>query len=377
MAMGGPECRLNGLQVEGGYFELTKKRAADLGDSLDPEAAELLRRAMYVDDLCGGGTTDQVERFRGVYKDGKFTGTLPKILDMVGLQAKVILTSGEKNSEILEKYGGKVLGHGWDPTRDVISFEVPVNLSKRNRKGERLEPDLATADIPRLPSLLLTKRKLLGLVMSIFDVSGLLSPVTIKLKLKLKKLFRNENVQLTWDDEIPADLHPPWVKLLTELLSMPRVEVPRSVKPKDSIGSPELFIFFDGSTDAYGASVYVRHHTETGFQSSLLIAKARVTTVRGTTTPKSELSGLLIASRLLLTVLRSMPEKPSEVFIAGDSQCTIAALEKSGDQLGPYFCNRVSEILQNLDEAKNMVDGIQIHPVYHVAGIENPADLIT
>ena len=238
-------------------------------------------------------------------------------------------------------------------------------------------PDLATADIPRLPSLLLTKRKLLGLVMSIFDVSGLLSPVTIKLKLKLKKLFRNENVQLTWDDEIPADLHPPWVKLLTELLSMPRVEVPRSVKPKDSIGSPELFIFFDGSTDAYGASVYVRHHTETGFQSSLLIAKARVTTVRGTTTPKSELSGLLIASRLLLTVLRSMPEKPSEVFIAGDSQCTIAALEKSGDQLGPYFCNRVSEILQNLDEAKNMVDGIQIHPVYHVAGIENPADLIT
>ena len=166
--------------------------------------------------------------------------------------------------------------------------------------------------------------------MSIFDVSGLLSPLTIKLKLELKKLFRNENVQLTWDDEIPADLHPPWVKLLTELLSMPRVEVPRSVKPKDSIGSPELFIFFDGSTDAYGASVYVRHHTETGFQSSLLIAKARVTTVRGTTTPKSELSGLLIASRLLLTVLRSMPEKPSEVFIAGDSQCTIAALEKFG-----------------------------------------------
>ena len=102
-----------------------------------------------------------------------------------------------------------MLGHGWDPTRDVISFEVPVNLSKRNRKGERLEPDLATADIPRLPSLLLTKRKLLGLVMSIFDVSGLLSPLTIKLKLELKKLFRNENVQLTWDDEIPADLHQP------------------------------------------------------------------------------------------------------------------------------------------------------------------------
>ena len=140
MAMGGPECRLNGLQVEGGYFELTKKRAADLGDSLDPEAVELLCRAMYRDDLCGGGTTDQVECFRGVYEDGKFMGTLPKILDMVGLQAKVVLTSGEKNSEILEKYGGKVLGHGWDPTRDMISFEGPVNLSKRKRKGERLEP---------------------------------------------------------------------------------------------------------------------------------------------------------------------------------------------------------------------------------------------
>ena len=59
----------------------------------------------------------------------------------------------------------------------------------------------------------------------------------------------------------------------------------------------------------------------------LLAGKARVTALKGTTTPRSEFDGLLISSRLLLLAVKSLNEKPSVVRITGDSQCTIAVME--------------------------------------------------
>ena len=67
-------------------------------------------------------------------------------------------------------------------------------------------------------------------------------------------------------------------------------------------------------------------------------------------------------------------EQPLSVTIIGDSQCTIAALEKSGGLLAPYFANRVSEISSNLIEVSKIT---QVSPVYHVAGPMNPADIPT
>ena len=54
------------------------------------------------------------------------------------------------------------------------------------------------------------------------------------------------------------------------------------------------------------------------------------------------MSGLLILSRLLKVVVEALWEKPTSVTIAGDSQCTIAALEKSGGLLAPYFARALS-----------------------------------
>ena len=48
-------------------------------------------------------------------------GTLPKILKKVGLIAKVIITSGETDQELLNKLGGKVLGHKWIPQQTLLS----------------------------------------------------------------------------------------------------------------------------------------------------------------------------------------------------------------------------------------------------------------
>ena len=183
---------------------LAKDKAAELGEDINFEAEDLLRRYMYVGDLLGGGTWEQGARYRGdQIGDEKFNGTLPQILSKVGLTAKVIIVSGECDPKILEKCGGKVLGHTWEPQADKIKFDIIVNLSEKNKKGERLGPDLTTVDIGSLGEIRLTKRKLLGFVMGIFDPTGLISPITVKLKLELHKLFKLENTNLGWDETIP------------------------------------------------------------------------------------------------------------------------------------------------------------------------------
>ena len=367
-----------GDQLAALILELAKNMAATLGQTTDPEAVDLLENSTYVDDICGGGSQEQVDRFKG-YKneDGTYSGTLPTILSNVGLKTKVMVQSHETDEDALDKFGNRVLGHLWDPVEDKLIFKFTVNLSSKNRKGECLEPDLQKEDIPSLPNQVLTKHRLLGFVMSLYDPTGLLSPITIKLKIELRRLFSKESSDLGWDDPIPSENHENWVRLLGEQLSQNDVTIDRSVNPVDAIGRPELFAFFDGSLDAYASCVYVRwrlggNHPK--YSVSLLAAKARVTSVRGSTAPRSELSGLLITSRLLLTVVPSMSMKPSKVTISGDSQCTIAAMERSGERLAPYFCNRVSEISRNLGDLRKETE---VEQIFHIPGPVNPADLPT
>ena len=69
-----------------------------------------------------------------------------------------------------------------------------------------------------------------------------------------------------------------------------------------------------------------------------------------------------------------MDTKPSDVTIAIDSQCTISATEKSGGLLAPYFASRISEAMSNLSE---IADETFVHPIQHVPGGQNPADIPT
>ena len=155
----------------------------------------------------------------------------------------------------------------------------------------------------------------------------------------------------------------------------------RAVRPKGVVDPPELVGFADGSLMAYGCAVYVRWKKvkrladdPDRFYVRLVCGKARVTPLKGTTAPRSEISGFLILTRLLKVVLNAMDVKPARVSLAVDSQCTISALEKTGGLLAPYFASRVSEATSNLSEIAEETD---VEPLQHVPGPLNPADLPT
>ena len=369
-----------GDQIAGLILELVKKLAADMGSDIDIEACHQIRNKTYVDDGAGGGTREQVERFRGELVDGFYNGTLARILALVGLKLKVMIASGDTDEERLALMGEKLLGHVWRPPTDKFAFKVVVNLSTNKRKGQKTGKDLTVEDIPRLPNIPMTKRMLLGLVMSQYDPMGLISPLIIILKIQLRELYGPDKA-LGWDEPIPEGLHRQWEELIAMFLEMGEIEINRAVRPAGVVDPPELIGFADGSLLAYACAIYIRWTREKvapedpdRYVVQLVCGKARVTSVRGTTAPRSEMCGFLILTRLLKVVVEAMDVKPAQIDVAVDSQCTISALEKSGGLLAPYFASRVSEAVANMTE---LAEHSVVHPVQHVPGPLNPADIPT
>ena len=128
-----------GDQVAGLILELVKGLAADLGQIIDAEASNQIRSKTYVDDGAGGGSRRQVNRFRGSIVDGRYTGTIPQILGLVGQKLKVMVASGDVDEDALELLGDKVLGHCWKPTEDVLVFHIVVDLTPSKFKKKKTQ----------------------------------------------------------------------------------------------------------------------------------------------------------------------------------------------------------------------------------------------
>ena len=70
-----------------------------------------------------------------------------------------------------------------------------------------------------------------------------------------------------------------------------------------------------------------------------------------------------------------MAEKPTSIFIAGDSECTISVVECQDKILGTWFGNRVAEIQDHFRDWENQ--GIKVEPLHHWLGRDNIADIAT
>ena len=99
-----------------------------------------------------------------------------------------------------------------------------------------------------------------------------------------------------------------------EALKAGSLNFARSTRPHGAIGGPVIVGFGDGAFAAFAATVYLiwKVTCEHGdscsghFTSSLLCAKSKVTPLQGYTIPRSELSGGVLVSRLVLAVVKAL-----------------------------------------------------------------------
>ena len=86
----------------------------------------------------------------------------------------------------------------------------------------------------------------------------------------------------------------------------------------------------------------------------LLARKARVTPSAAkelelkASTPRTELHGMLYLTRLITATIEGFPYKVRNIFLATDSECTIAAIETQDRVLQTWFANRVAKVVDHM-----------------------------
>ena len=111
------------------------------------------------------------------------------------------------------------------------------------------------------------------------------------------------------------------------------------------------------------------------FTSQLVTAKARVTLLKaGLTIPRSELSGLLLCTRLRSRTESLYSGGFGSVSCLGDSTCIISSLDKTATSFSPFMHARLSEIHNLRDKLSART---HLEEVFHIASGDNISDIYT
>ena len=359
-----------GDKPAGVFLDIVLRKIAMQFGSIDPPTAIKLNTDRFVDDVTSGGSLEEVNRMAGscVDENNRFEtdGTLSKILAQGSLRLKAVVTSGEQDKEKIAKLGKLVLGIGWNPTVDHIWVDI--------RETEQLKLILNAAN---LVDVTITPRILLGIINKPHDVLGLISPITIRAMVAYRDLFKLEPTP-DWDSDIPLKEKAKWIPILSALHQCTSVPFARSIAPTSQASHSEIVGYFDGSDEAYAAVVYLRWTLLDGsIKVYLAGSKTKVTPLKRISTPRSELNGAVLLTRLVLFVLKccvSSGVKPVKIWMLGDSECTLATGEKTTGALGEYFGNRQGEILDNQARMQEICPVGSNLEWLHVASKDNAAD---
>ncbi len=163
-----------------------------------------------------------------------------------------------------------------------------------------------------------TKRKIASDVAKTFDLLGWFAPCTIVVKVLLQELWK---LNLAWDDTVSENISHKWKKWREELSLITSHPIPRyHLEKGKQVRSLQLHGFSDASDSAYAGVVYLRAvYSDTSVSTSLLIAKTKVTPICGSTTPRKELCGAQLLSKILITASNAlyMPGVIQPLYCAG------------------------------------------------------------
>ncbi|CAK1579069.1 unnamed protein product [Parnassius mnemosyne] len=313
-----------------------------------PEAAEIIKRDYFMDDMMSGkdNLTDAVR----IAKD------IDAILQKGGFKLKKWCSNDAgflKEFEESERSSHvklditldgitRALGLHWNIGKDL--FQYSLNLS-------------ATANI-------ITKRTILGDLQRLFDPLGWLAPSVLPVKLLIQRLWLQG---VAWDEEVDETIAAEWNNIRDSFhMYLPDIEVNRWLNTTEAtINNVTIHGFCDASSRAYAAVAYLRVRTERGeVKTTIIAAKTKVAPTKPQSLPRLELSGAVLLAGLLNEIKESMNVPACQIFAWTDSTIVLSWLFGDPARWSTYVRNRVIEIL----------DTIGNHNWYHVKSPENTAD---
>ena len=168
------------------------------------------------------------------------------------------------------------MGMIWNKESDVLKFDFSNLL----------------ASIGSEP---VTKRLILRTTAQLYDPLGIISPVTVLLKLMFQDVCK---AGFGWDEPLPKNIIDRWEEVICDLRSVGTIEINHHVFKNISnseIQSLELHGFGDGSSVAFAAAVCLRTELKLGeIDTNLIAGKARLAPMKGETVPRLQLMSSLI-----------------------------------------------------------------------------------
>ncbi|KAJ8033541.1 hypothetical protein HOLleu_23814 [Holothuria leucospilota] len=299
------------------------RKTAEAEKTQFPEAAETILTNVYMDDIleCVSSDNEAVQR----------AGEIEQLLEHGNFSIKRWTFSGNgSNEDSWIPKSEKVLGISWKPVEDILSFKDNVKTFK---------------EVPEI----LTKRICLSKISSVYDSLGLLTPVTVRAKILLRKLW---GAKLEWDEPISDTARSGWVELFEDLSNSSQLEFKRCVKPRDAEPGvlPTLVMFSDASQQALGTAAYIRYKLLNGhFESRLIASKSRVAPIEIISIVRLELSAAVMSKRLASYILKEMRIDFGKVFYIVDSEIVRAMIQKESYGYKAFAATRIGEIRQETE----------------------------
>ena len=218
----------------------------------------------------------------------------------------------------LEPQGGtkgeKVLGLAWDCENDTLHF----NFQHIADKAKGLEA---------------TKRNVLSLLASLFDPLGMVSPVTVGMKVLFQEIC---NSKFDWDEVLTGEIKRKWDKWVQDLAETKEICINRCLYETGGGDVTECYLhgFGDASKKAYCAMVYFVYRTKDGKAHVRLVAsKTRVAPLKELSIPRLELMSARILAQLMHTVKNALQ---SQVKLDGvrfwlDSKTALSWIQNKGE----------------------------------------------
>jgi hypothetical protein len=330
-----------------------------------PAAVGPLGTDRYMDDVDSGGSSrEEVE---------EQVRQVGLCLAKGGFKPKFVAHSGEPPPEAASSDGKtvSVLGSVWDTASDQLSLgHKPMNLEKKVR-GAKAPPKVDVTNPEGLRSAmaanLVTRTTLASRVAEFYDPVGLFEPLKLSLKLALSELNA-----LGWLDPIPQDRHEIWIRLLTAMEDSRELRLTRCIRPEQTSDNARLICLSDAAEYAGGCAIYVGYPmSDESYSCRLVCARSRL---MKHTIPRNELEAILLAAEASLVVQKALKGKVQEIFYFSDSTIAISWVLNTSKRLRMWTFNRVKEITTAL---KWVVGSETTHPLFHISGDMNLADMVT
>ena len=336
------------------------KELAEIMKAKFPLAYMIIMKYTYMDDSSGGSSN--------IEERDLMVEEIKNLLPLGGFKLKVVTKSGEVPCEKAssDTIHSTFAGYKWASLEDSLmlnSSDLNFHPKRRGVKKPNAFNINTEEDVEKLiGDGKLTRKALLGKTLEVYDLTGIWEPLKVRLKLDLQLLK-----DIDFEAEIPEDLRPRWIDNLKMIHNARHLKCRRAFIPMDAVNPDEmeLLICSDAAKSMCGCSVYARFRLKDGsFSSQLVAGRSRST---HSTIPRNELEGCALAAQTAFTLAKVFGSRIKNVIFVSDSTISVCWISNPNNKLKQFVSTRV-KLIHRL---------VGSDCFYHIAGINNPADLVT